>query len=96
MDYEVLSQDDQDEVIVAFMLAQERDHYCHEINRERYGQILLTLSAGKFHDRVSELLAETNERLVEVSAIIVATKSQMPPADRVSMSMERLKSKEQV
>ena len=35
MDYQVLTQDEIDDIEANFLLAQERDHYCHTCNQAR-------------------------------------------------------------
>ncbi len=92
-DYQVLSQDEQDDIIISFMLAQERDKYCHELSLQRYATMLKTLGAGEWHDRISKLQAETVSRLAEVNSIIDATRAQMPPLDRIAVAKARLVAK---
>lgn len=41
--YSVLSQDEQDEIIVNTVLAQERDHFSHELNIQRYSDMLAAM-----------------------------------------------------
>ena len=92
--YEILSQDEQDEIIVSFLLAQERDQFCHELNRTRYDAMLLTLPEGKWKEQITELRAETLSRLNEVNTIIEATKPQLPDAVRVNAAKDRIKARE--
>ncbi|MBA7557137.1 hypothetical protein ES705_49871 [subsurface metagenome] len=88
-EYLVLSQDEQDDIIVSFMLGQERDKYCHELNLQRYTEMLKTLEAGEWRDRVSKLKSETVSRLAEVNSIINVTKPQMPPLERITAAKQR-------
>ena len=90
MDYQVLSQDEQDDIIVSFMLSQERDKYCHSLNLERYTEMLKTLEAGPWRDRVTKLKDDTVSRLAEVDSIIAVTTPQMPPAERLAAAIARL------
>lgn len=92
MAYQVFSQDEQDDIIVSFMRAQERDKFCHELNIERYTKILQAAPSGEWHNRVSKLKAETEQRLAETNSIIEATSGQMPPPERVAQAKLRLKS----
>ena len=94
MVYDVLSQEEQDEIVVSFMLAQERDQFCHNLNRTRYELMLTTLAEGKWKQRVAELRAETLSRLGEVDSIIAATKPQLPDVARVAAAKARIKAKE--
>ena len=89
-DYQVLSQEEQDDIIVSFMHGQERDKYCHELNLARYAEMLKTLEAGPWRDRVSKLNGETVSRLAEVNSIIDVTTPQMPPPDRITAAKQRL------
>ena len=91
MEYQILSQEEQDDIIVSFMLGQERDKYCHELNLERYTEMLKTSKAGEWHDRLLKLRNETASRLVEVNNIISVTVSQMPPQERIDATKLRIK-----
>ncbi|GAI61403.1 unnamed protein product [marine sediment metagenome] len=89
-EYLVLSQDEQDDIIVSFMLGQERDKFCHELNLQRYTDMLKTEKAGEWRDRVSKLKGETVSRLAEVNSIINVTIPQMPPPGRITAAKQRL------
>jgi hypothetical protein len=94
--YQVLSEDAQDETLVLFMLGQERDHHSHTVNKARYEAMLKTLPPGNFRTRIEGLLAETIHRLMEVDAIIAATKPQMPVAKKLAAARRRVKAKGQI
>lgn len=91
-DYQVLSQDEQDDIIVGFMLSQEKDKYCHAINLARYETILANLEPGQWRDRIEKLRDETSQRLSEVNSIIEATQVQLPPKERIEAAKTRLRS----
>lgn len=93
MGYSVLTQEEQDEIVIQFLQAQERDHFCHALNRDRYAALLQTLSPGPFADRIKQLHDETVSRLDEVEAIIDKTKPQLPPSTRVVAAVTRLRVK---
>ncbi len=95
MEYQILSQEEQDDIIVSFMLGQERDKYCHELNLQRYTKMLETSKAGKWHDRVLKLKDETVSRLAEVDSIIGVTVSQMPPRQRIDAAKQRIEAEKQ-
>lgn len=79
IDYKAFkSVDEKNRILVEFLEAQERDHYVHTINRQRYQDMLPTLADGPFKERIQRLLAETEDRLGEVEAIIVATQATAP------------------
>lgn len=92
--YTVLNQDEQDEIIVSFMLAQERDKFCHELNLQRYNTILKNTKEDEWKNKIGQIHADTTKRLVEVDSIIEATKPQMPPAARIEAAKQRLKTKD--
>lgn len=86
-----LTQDEMDDALVNTHKANEMDLYIHGVNKERYETMLQTLPDGKFKDRITGLLAETNDRILEVSSILDATTPQLPPAERVTASLDRAK-----
>lgn len=75
MGYKKITEGEKATVMHEFLKAQEMDHFCHTINAERYTKILLDpdLPEGDFKDRVVKLLAETEDRLLEVELIIKHT-----------------------
>lgn len=93
MTYTAMTEEDCHDVVVAFLHAQERDHFCHQINQQRYQSMLESLPAGAFFDRISKLLDETTGRLQEVGAILTATAKQLPDADGVKAALVRLKAR---
>ncbi|KKK67672.1 hypothetical protein LCGC14_2951740 [marine sediment metagenome] len=90
MDYQILTENEQDNIKVSFLLSQERDAYCHGLNLERYDAMLETLDDGDWKLRVTKLRAETAGRLAEVSSIITATLPQMPSSQRIQAAKLRL------
>lgn len=94
MEYEVLSQDERDEIVVDFMRAQERDHFAHSINKERYAGLLEDLPEGEFKERVRGLAAETDSRLAEVEAIITRTRPQLPAKAARDAALSRMMARE--
>lgn len=89
-EYKILTQDARDEIVVEFLEAQERDLFCHRINLERYDGMIKDLPEGKWKKRVTELRAETVERIAEVSSIIKGTVTQLPSAERITAAKTRL------
>ena len=89
-DYLVLGEDEQDDIVVSFMLAQERDKYCHELNIARYEAMLAKLGPGQWRDRISKLRDESTQRLSEVNSIIEESKIQMPPKARIDAAKIRI------
>lgn len=91
--FTALTLDDQDEILVAFMWAQERDLFLHTVNKQRFEGILADVAEGPFRDRIAKLLADTQTRLAEVDAIIKNTLPQMPPVARTDAALARLRAR---
>ncbi len=91
MGYQILTEDEQDDIKVSFLRSQERDKYCHEINKERAATMLLTLPDGEVKAKITKFHADTISRLVEVDSIIAATLPQMPSQERIDAAIARLK-----
>ena len=89
--FHVLSQDEQDEMMAAFLLAQERDEFSHQVNLNRYERMLSSLAPGQWRDRIQRLRDETAQRLTEVRSILEATEPQLPPEDRLKLAVDRLR-----
>lgn len=85
--YEFLSQEERDEILVGYFLAQERDLFCHRTNLERFDAMLKKLEPGPWRDRITQLREETLQRIKEVESLIEATRPQLPPPER----LERIK-----
>jgi len=94
-DYDLMSQDEKDDVIVGFMRAQEQDLYCLRVNLDRY-TIMLTadFKDAEWRRQIAELLAQTTTRMIQVESIVQATTQQMPSKERVDASMQRLRARE--
>jgi len=74
----VLTLADQYEKLSAFLKDQELDHYWHVTNIDRFERLLgdstLTL---KYREYIQSLLTATQEKLIEVTAIMNATSEQV-------------------
>lgn len=90
MDYQFLTPDERDDMLVSLMKSTETDHYMHEINLERYEAMLQTLPDGAFKTKIAKDRTDTVDRLVAVNSIIAATIPQMPSQERVAASVLRL------
>jgi hypothetical protein len=87
--YQLLTQDEQDEIIATFLKAQERDLFTHRLNLQRFEAMLPSLPAGEFKDQIQRLRNETIARIVEVEAIIEKTLPQAPPVARMQAAIAR-------
>lgn len=90
MAYKTLTDNQQDEILVSTLAAQEVDLFSHETSITRYETMLKTLPEGKFRIRIENLLKETKSRRDEVQAIIDATIPQLPSDQRVMSAVGRL------
>lgn len=90
-EFQLLSQDEQDEIHAAFLASQERDLFCHQINADRYTEMLKVLPAGTFRTRIEGLKQDTLSRIDEVTRIIDA--SVMPSVERLIAAKERVDTK---
>ncbi len=77
-------------VLVEFLEAQERDHFVHIKNKERYTALLLTLPDGAYKTLVQKRLTEVNKKIEEVEAVITATQEQLPPDGEVDQVMAEI------
>lgn len=87
--YQLLTQDEQDEIVATFLKAQERDLFTHKLNLERFEAMLASLPAGEFKDQIQRLRNETIARIGEVEAIIEKTLPQAPPVARMQAAIAR-------
>lgn len=89
--YQLLTQDEQDDMLAQTLLAQERDLFMHTVNRERYQAIIEDQQTpAEFLERVITLRNETDGRLAEVGAIVRALNLQLPPPERLEAARTRI------
>mgnify|MGYP001034677711 CR=1 FL=1 len=92
--YQLLTQDEQDEIVAVFLKAQERDLFTHRLNLQRFEAMLPDLPAGEFKERIQRLRTETIERIREVEEILAKTLPQAPPKERLEAAIQRVEQKE--
>ena len=95
MAYQVLTQEDQDEIIVDYMKATERDLHCHLINVERYDVILAGATGAEHRSDIEGRRTEALSRIEEVQAISNATVAQLPTRARIDLALARIKIREE-
>lgn len=94
--YLILTRQEQHDMLANTLLAQERDHYVHSINQERYELILSDPDFDRTSDfgkRICHLLDETQIRKKEVEHIMRALKQQLPSDYEMSSALTRLSAK---
>jgi 3-methyladenine DNA glycosylase/8-oxoguanine DNA glycosylase len=89
-EYQLLTQEEQDEIIATYLKAQERDLFTHRLNLQRFEAMLPGLPAGEFKQRIQQLRNETIDRIAEVEAIIEKTLPQAPPVERMQAAIARV------
>lgn len=91
MEYLTLTEDEQHEMLVQTLAAQERDHWMHSINAERFAAILAdpTLTP-QFRKRIGDLHSQTRDRIHEVTQIIEKLRPQLPPEEKIRAVHARL------
>lgn len=93
-EYKTLTETEKHDMVVNTYRANEMDHFSHNLNKERYENMLPSLDEGAFKERIMHLLAETNGRIVEVSSILASTEAQLPTEAEIAASLLRTKQKE--
>lgn len=92
MEYLTLTEEEKHDMMVQFLQAQERDHYWHNVNRDRYTAILADSSVNPtFRKRIQQLLNETEERIHEVTHLMDKTKAALPAEEHVEAAKMRLR-----
>lgn len=102
MAYKLLSQDDQDEILAAHLAAVERDHYCHGLNVDRYGEMLKVLPAvdpaeaqkplqdtDSFALRIAKLQRTEQAAKDQAELILVKLTAQLPSLPRTQAAHAR-------
>jgi hypothetical protein len=95
MEYKLLSDDEKDEIIAAFLKAQERDHYCYSINAERYATMLddPLLTDMEFRARIEKLVITERAAQRQVEKIVEHSAAQLPTKEKLDAAFARLKVK---
>ena len=96
MDYDLISQEDQDDMIVQTMKSQQMDHFVHTLNAARYRSIIASAADGPWKQRITGLLEETESRIGEVESIVDALLPQMPPEERKVAAVARIQAAEAI
>lgn len=93
--YDLLTQDEMDEMLVEYMRAQQRDHFLHSINLQRAREVVAMLPAeSPFRAHMEQFAADTESRIQEVESLIRATEAQMPPQERRVAALEKIQQRE--
>lgn len=96
MKYRALSKQECDMMLVNTLLSQERDHFMHAINAERFENILasdIDLESD-FAKRLQTLLLDTMSRKGEVELIIEHLLPQLPSNEDIAAALTSINAKE--
>lgn len=91
--YRILTQAQQDDVVVNTLMAQEASHHSHALNVDRYAALLQTLPQGPRYDQIAALLVTEQEALDFHEHLIEATTAQLPAQADLDASVARLAAK---
>jgi hypothetical protein len=92
MIYQVLTEAEQHDMLLGTLYAQERDHWLHSVNKERFQAILADPTITKtFRSQVQILLEQTDARLHEVTQIIEKLRPQLPQAEQLHAALLRIR-----
>lgn len=92
--YVLMSNDDEDDMLVATMAANERDHRSHQLNAERYEAMLAAKTLDpEWTTYIQNLLFTERLAMNRVAAILDNTLPQLPPQARIDASAARLRAK---
>lgn len=94
-EFKVLSQDEQDDIVVEFLLAQERDLFCHQLNAERFTNMdIEAIKDQKLKSHMGQMVSDTDSRIEQVQGIVDATQRQLPPKNRLDAAIARVRAKQ--
>ncbi len=96
MEYRALSKKERDIMLVNTLLSQERDHFMHTVNAERFQNMLASGldPESEFAKRLQALLLDTISRKMEVELIIDNLLPQLPNETEVETALVFINAKE--
>ena len=91
-----ITAEEKEDMLIQTLRAQEMDLYIHNLNKERYQDIVKNLPADNdFRKNLEKEILVIDSRLEEVNATVAALDKQMPTGIDVPVVMARLKAKEE-
>jgi len=91
-----ITAEEKEEMLIQTLRSQEMDLYLHNLNKERYQDIVASLPADNaFRIRLESEILVIDSRLVEVNSTITALDKQIPTKTDVVAVLARLKAKEE-
>lgn len=94
--FKVLDPAEQDDTIVATLLAQERDLHAFLADKARLERMLANGITGAWRTQIERRLQEVNERIEQVVSIIEAMQEELPPSNRLQAAKQRILQREKL
>ena len=93
--FKTLTAEEQEEMLVNTLKAQELDLYMHTMNKERFQDMITALPDGNdFKTKLQSEIVVIDSRLVEVNTTIASLEKQIPVELDIAVVMTRIKNKE--
>lgn len=95
MEYDLLTQDEMDEMVVSFHRAQQRDHFLHTLNLARYDDMLTTmpaeaiLSAKQLAQTPPDTLTPEQKWAARVQGLRAETAERLMEVESIMMATEK-------
>jgi len=90
-----ITDEEKEDMIIQTLRGLEMDLYIHNLNKERYQDMIPNLPEGPFKVRIQGEITTINSRLVEVNTSLTALDKQMPAGIDVAVVLTRLKAREE-
>jgi len=91
-----ITPEEKEDMLIQTLRGQEMDLYIHNLNKERFQDIVDSLPAdNEFRKKLESEILVIDSRLAEVTSVITALDKQLPKGIDVPVVMARLKAKEE-
>lgn len=91
--YAVLTQAEQDDMVVATVHAQEQAHFQHALNVERYTAMVADMPEGPFKERITALLVTEQAAVSDHEQLLDKTVAQLPKGPALLEAVARVEAK---
>ena len=91
-----ITPEEKEDMLIQTLRGQEMDLYIHNINKQRFQDMVIALPADNaFRIKLESEILVIDSRLAEVNAVITALDKQIPEGIDVAVVVARLKAKEE-
>ena len=91
-----ITAEEKEDMLIQTLRGQEMDLYIHNINKQRFQDMVIALPADNaFRIKLESEILVIDSRLAEVNAVITALDKQIPEGIDVAVVVARLKAKEE-